>query len=119
VLDHVLDRWALEDLWPLLDYVYFETEPMQGARRGDILDFSKVSREEVAVPRVSRIEVPPGKLTELRRRLAEARPKREGIRNPTPASYDNVYFDALRIMDEDEVRAGYIPRGYPVVGPQD
>jgi hypothetical protein len=119
VLDHVLDRWGLEDLWPLLDYVYFETEPMQGARRGDILDFSKVSREEMAVPTVSRIELPRGKLTELRQRLAEARPKREGIRNPTPAPYDNVYFDALRIMDEDEVRAGYIPRGYPVVGPQD
>lgn len=119
VLDRVLDRWALEDLWPLLDYVYFETEPMQGARRGDVLDFSRVSREESPVPSVPKIELPRGKLAELRQRLAEARPKRKGFRVPTPAPYDDVYFESLRTMDEDEMHPAYIPRNHPVDGPQD
>lgn len=118
-LDRILDRWALEDLWILLDYVYFETEPMQGAHRGDILDFSKVLQEEVTVPRVLKVDLPESKLKELRQKLVDSRPKRKGMRTPTPALYDSTYFDALHIMDEVDLRATYIPRGYPVQGPQE
>jgi hypothetical protein len=30
-----------DDTQALLDYVYFETEPMEGVKKGDLLDFSK------------------------------------------------------------------------------
>lgn len=119
VFDRVLDRWALEDLWVLLDYVYFETEPMQGAHRGDILDFSKVLQEEVTAPPAPKIHLPESKLTELRQKLVDSRSKRKGMRAPTPAPYDSTYFDALRIMDEADLRGTYVPRGYPIQGPQE
>jgi len=119
VLDRVLDRWALEDLWVLLDYVYFETEPMRDARRGELLDFSKITREEITAPSPPRVEMPQGRLQELRQRLADSRPKRKAVRSPTPAPYDSVYFNALRVMDEDELRATYVPLAYPAQGPQE
>lgn len=36
----VVQRWGDADLNELLDYVYFETEPMQAAHRGERLEFS-------------------------------------------------------------------------------
>src|SRR5882762_3415911 len=38
----LVKEWGDADLNQLLDFVYFETEPMQGANRGDILDFSLI-----------------------------------------------------------------------------
>lgn len=43
VLKGIVARWAGEDLNRLLDYVYFETEPMENVRRGDTLDFSRLA----------------------------------------------------------------------------
>ncbi|MCE7964732.1 DUF4065 domain-containing protein [Nitrospirales bacterium NOB] len=43
VLKSIVKRWAGVDLNLLLDYVYFETEPMEDATRGAALDFSSVS----------------------------------------------------------------------------
>jgi len=119
VLDRVLDRWALEDLWVLLDYVYFETEPMQGAHRSELLDFSKVRPIEADKITSAKTEFPADKLSTLRRRLLESRPKRRVPRVPTPASYDPVYFDAMRIMNREEIAAGNIPRSDVEDGPQE
>ena len=44
-VDRVVDDWAGAELNRLLDHVYFHTTPMQGAQRGDELDFSTVERE--------------------------------------------------------------------------
>jgi hypothetical protein len=38
----ILDRFALEDLPEILDWVYFHTPPMQHARPGDTLDFATI-----------------------------------------------------------------------------
>lgn len=41
-------QWAIrqfgDDTAELLDYVYFDTEPMKDAHKGDLLDFSKVEK---------------------------------------------------------------------------
>jgi uncharacterized phage-associated protein len=42
-LGAAIARWA-SDTQGLLDHVYFETEPMKAAKRGDILDFSGCTR---------------------------------------------------------------------------
>ena len=39
-VDRVVQRWGLDPLPTILDYVYFETEPMQDAKRGETLDFA-------------------------------------------------------------------------------
>ncbi len=43
VVDRVLKQWGLEELNPLLSYVYFYTEPMKDAKRGEPLDFAKIA----------------------------------------------------------------------------
>ncbi len=40
IMKKIVERWMGVDLNLLLDYVYFETEPMEQAKRGDALDFS-------------------------------------------------------------------------------
>ncbi len=48
-LNRVVDKWAMEDTDTVLDYVYFETEPMQDAVRGEELDFNAIERVDLFV----------------------------------------------------------------------
>jgi hypothetical protein len=57
VAERVLERWAVEDLYPLLSHVYFDTEPMKGASPGDTLDFSTIPPAPIGRP--PRLELPP------------------------------------------------------------
>ena len=81
--DRVLDKWALEDLYPLLDYVYFHTEPMQAARPGQRLDFGTV--REYWPPRLARPLPPidPEAFYSLRQRLDAATRERLRLRELT------------------------------------
>lgn len=82
IFNSILDRWGGVDLNDLLDYVYFETEPMENATRGQSLDFSTVA------PRLQTMSptIDTKKLTDLRRafkkRVEELSLKRESTRNP-------------------------------------
>jgi hypothetical protein len=42
MVDGILDDWGGQNLHRLLDHVYFETEPMEKATRGSLLDFSTI-----------------------------------------------------------------------------
>lgn len=42
ILEYMLRKWGSVDLNRLLDYVYFETEPMEDAKLREKLDFSKI-----------------------------------------------------------------------------
>ncbi len=50
VVCDVVHDWGNADLNTLLDYVYFDTEPMLGARRGEWLDFSAIDRSQPSKP---------------------------------------------------------------------
>jgi len=39
IIGALVNRWGEADLNLLLDHVYFDTEPMENAERGDVLDF--------------------------------------------------------------------------------
>lgn len=43
-IEKLIDKWGTADLNELLDYVYFETEPMRSVEYKRKLDFSKVKR---------------------------------------------------------------------------
>ena len=81
-VDRVLDRWALEPLWVLIDYVYFETEPMIGASRGDHLDLLMINREPIAVPSTAKLQMKEGTTRLFRERLGQA--SREVLKPPKP-----------------------------------
>ena len=105
LVDRVIGEWGETELNPLLNHVYFYTEPMKDAARGETLDFSKIPRRR---PRSVRARVgapmPEERLNEYRRRFREAKAARAEFRRPLdpPPRFDRVYQEALARMNEDE-----------------
>ena len=101
---HIVDQWADRRLGEMLDYVYFYTEPMETAQRGELLDFSLAQREERHLELPGRQVVDPRAARRLKqeveRRKAELRRKPD--ERFTPPNYDDVYFAARRLMEEDD-----------------
>jgi len=98
---HIVDDWADRRLGEMLDYVYFHTEPMLEAKRGERLDFKHVAgpHEPLALPdrTIDRRQV-----EQLRRRIAARRPTDAPSESFTPPHYDAAYFDALQVISEDD-----------------
>ena len=94
---NIVHEWGDADLNVLLDYVYFETEPMQSARRGDLLDFSSVT--PLPATRRMRIELDRKRIGELRRKLAGRAPFYAELRKRTLGSEE--LFANLREWDSD------------------
>jgi len=67
LLARLVKTWGDADLNMLLDYVYFETEPMERAQRGELLDFSRLRQPARCAPP----KVDQQKLKALRARLSE------------------------------------------------
>ena len=67
LLSTLVKKWGDSDLNTLLDHVYFETEPMENAKRGDLLDFSRLR----PAARVKRTELDPRRLSEIRAKIRE------------------------------------------------
>lgn len=102
-VDNVIERWGLESLHTILDYVYFETEPMQGAKRGEYLDFSKVERDSSPIEKTGKVRFSEDFLNGLHSRLKERKDNRNlNIRKATEPVYDEVYESALKAMGEEE-----------------
>jgi hypothetical protein len=108
----VLKKWGLEELNPILSYVYFHTEPMQDAERGDTLDFSKIKQRsvdeyerEIAKPNAERLK-------EIRERLKKV--QIEHLEHMTKAlepkpRFDEVFWQSVTYMDSDELYS--VPSG--------
>jgi hypothetical protein len=107
LLAGLVKAWGDADLNILLDYVYFETEPMENAQRGELLDFSRL-REPA--PQF-RFRVDPQKLKALRARLRERVEQlhlcRDGVQEPWNAH------EGSRAWDEDD-RSFRIPVDTPI-----
>jgi hypothetical protein len=101
----LVDTWADRGIGTLLDYVYFETEPMRDAIKMDRLDFTKVSKEPRPDYRRTKSGTDFKDLRRLKTRFKEATSKllseRNGIRYDE-APYDDTYFEALKALDEQE-----------------
>jgi len=114
LVDRVLDEWGLEELNPLLSYVYFHTEPMEDARRGDILDFSKIKRPSLDEQKKKVMEIPAEQVKMVRERFHEykirdSRLKQSyGILDPKPR-FDTVFKKGITNLADDEEY--YVPRG--------
>ena len=118
-VDKVIDRWAVDPLPTVLDYVYFETEPMQGAKRGEYLDFSKVQRDTPAPRNTAMLMFTEEFVEDMRRRLKERREQiGKETRKATEPLYDDIYAEACRVMAEEEGGSGpYFPSNGKVTGP--
>jgi len=100
-----VDTWADRGVSTLLDYVYFETEPMKNAAKMERLDFTKVSKEPPRPYRRSKSGTDPREIRRLKARFAEEKTKLESGRTVVSyeeAPYDSAYLEALRAFDEQE-----------------
>jgi len=98
VIGKLVKRWGDADLNTLLDHVYFDTEPMENAKRGELLDFSTVRSPELSRP----VRVDAQRLKRLRDQLKDRVKQlgltRGGIHVPV------VDIESQQAWDEDDRR---------------
>jgi len=98
-LHRIWTAWGMESLPRLLDFVYFETEPMFDAKRGEQLDFSKVIKKEI--PR--KIKWSSEKQKKMHEIGKSIRKKLIKISLPNSPQFPKETTAILRIWDEDEI----------------
>jgi hypothetical protein len=102
LVNRVIRDWGETDLNALLDHVYFYTEPMKHARRGELLDFSTVERRRRKLAANRTPQLSSDELGKYRARFQES--KTRSVRQPLyPAPrFDSVYREGLaHIAAED------------------
>jgi len=105
-LHEAISKWG-DDTFGLLDYVYFETEPMLDAKRGDLLDFSKARRPEKPEPiemiKLSPKQVAKGKeiIERLKTRYKKGLESQAGAPEPI---YDEVYQRGTKLLDDEDLQ---------------
>jgi len=89
-----------DDTQALLDHVYFETEPMEGVRKGDLLDFTKARPRSVEkLPIIPKL--PSEKIEEAKRHIRDLIEQMEKDR----ATFENNIVSYLEPMDEIHAKA--------------
>ena len=105
-LQWAIQKWA-DDSYGLLDYVYFETEPMIEANPGALLDFSKSQIPE-APKKVDMKKLPKGKLDDAKKTVARLQEKyKNGISaRPSQGPTDTVYQEFVSKLEEEDLETG-------------
>ncbi|MCI5208896.1 MAG: DUF4065 domain-containing protein [Candidatus Electrothrix sp. ATG2] len=101
-----------DDTSQLLDYTYFDTEPMANARKGDLLDFSKAERPEpskkVKLKKMSSdsIRLARKKIKQLSDEMDADRERLKKDKLETAKYEDGAYCDFLSMLDGQELKIG-------------
>lgn len=96
----------------LLDYVYFETEPMIDAHKGDLLDFSKSRQREIGIPaqikKLSKSDIESAKnhIKILGEKFKKARENLRKDQDSIEQWKDTVYYQALDNLNEKQLDVG-------------
>jgi hypothetical protein len=103
ILRGVLKRWGTRSTGEILDYVYFQTAPMEAGIRNAPLDFSVIQSEEPAAYSRSSSGKTKAEIQKLRTKFEAEQAKREANRNQpfafTPPKYDEEYFNAMAKLE--------------------
>jgi hypothetical protein len=94
--DDIVERWGGLQLERLLDYVYFDTEPMLAAVRGQELDFSTVA--PAAASAVRSIRIDPKRLAQIQKNVSQ-HVKELGLKT-RDCEWDPVAAAAAKVWDE-------------------
>ncbi|MBI5020699.1 MAG: DUF4065 domain-containing protein [Ignavibacteriales bacterium] len=103
IIKKIVGQWKDRLLEDLLDYVYFETEPMEAVdKRGDVLDFTTIKKEtnKVVIPLKASKETEQ-RVAELRKRIAPTL-KRLSEQRVTEKHEGKEYQKAIEAWDEEE-----------------
>jgi hypothetical protein len=103
-LENAIKRWG-GDTYQLLDYIYFETEPMEEVQFRDLLDFNKARKpqiiESVEIKSLSKDKIKKAK--EAIQKLKKSFSISSAKSNVVVPIYDEIYHSAIEIMDADEI----------------
>jgi hypothetical protein len=100
----LINKWGLEDLNRILNYVYFYTQPMMGAKKNDKLDFSKIDK----IGEIPKFKIQKGTLSSekiktfkslLKNKLS--REKRKAMKQVVKPKYDDLYWQEIEKLDKD------------------
>jgi hypothetical protein len=105
-LQWAIQKWA-DDSYGLLDYVYFETEPMIEAKPGAVLDFSQSRMPEIP-KKIDMKKIPKAKMEEAKKALARLGEKyKNGLSSrPPQGPTDTVFREFVAKLDEEDLETG-------------
>jgi hypothetical protein len=105
-LQWAIRKWA-DDSYGLLDYVYFETEPMIEAKPGTVLDFTQARMPEVP-KKIDMKKIPKAKMEDAKKALARLGEKyRNGLSSrPPQGPTDTVFREFVSKLDEEDLETG-------------
>jgi len=103
-LTRVLKSWAEESASSILDYVYFQTEPMQSGKRYKRLDFTTVPREEVSLFRLDSSSKSQAQIQAIKEEVKEKldilkKSHKRGFKVENKPRYDEVFFNAIEELE--------------------
>jgi hypothetical protein len=103
ILRGVLKKWGARSTGEILDYVYFQTAPMETAIRNAPLDFSVIQPEQSSVYLRSCSGKTKPEIQKLRARFEAAQAHRNASQKQpyafTPPRYDEEYLDAMAKLE--------------------
>jgi hypothetical protein len=101
-----------DDTPQLLDYVYFDTEPMANAQKGDLLDFSKAERLE-PIKKVNLKKLSPDVIKLARQKIKQLSDEMNADRErlikdeqDTEKYKDKAYYQFIEILEGKELGVG-------------
>jgi len=103
ILLEVLKRWGIRTTGEILNYVYFQTEPMEAGIRNQPLDFSLIPPERPAVYSRSSSGRSPADIRKLRAKFEEQQAEKKAKEHRpftfTLPRYDEEYFEAMAKLE--------------------
>jgi hypothetical protein len=103
ILRGVLKRWGTKSTGEILDYVYFQTAPMEAGIRNEPLDFSVIQSEQSAAYTRSSSGKTKAEIQKLRTKFEAAQAQRKAGQNQpfafTPPKYDEEYLTAMAKLE--------------------
>ena len=101
-----------DDTPQLLDYVYYDTEPMEDAKKGDLLDFSKALKpdpiKKVKLKKLSpeAIKLARQKIKKLSNEMNADSQRLIQDEQDTEKFKDDSYYQFIKMLDGDELAVG-------------
>ena len=103
ILRGVLKTWGTSATGEILDFVYFQTQPMEAGIRNAPLDFSVIQSEKPSAYSKSSSGKSQAEIQRLRTKFEDRQSQRKSARNQpfefTPPKYDEEYFNAMTKLE--------------------
>jgi hypothetical protein len=103
ILRGVLKNWGTLNTGEILDYIYFQTAPMEAAIRNAPLDFSVIQPDKPVVYSRSSSGKTAAEIQRLRTKFQAQQAERKATQNQpfvfTPPKYDEEYLDGMAKLE--------------------